>query len=184
MILKPTALISLAAMPPTLPKPWTDDAGVFGALDADQLESFECDDHAAAAGGLGTAARAAESERLAGDDGGDGVARVHGVGVHDPGHHLLIGIDVGRGHVAFRSDEVDDLGGVAAGELFELGVGEHVGIADDAALAAAERDVDHGAFPGHPGGERAHFVEGDVGGEANAAFGGTARDRSAARDSR
>ena len=51
-----------------------------------------------------------------------------------------------------------------------------VGIADDAAFAAAEGDVDHGAFPGHPGGQRADFVEGDVGREADAAFGGAARN--------
>ena len=49
-------------------------------------------------------------------------------------------------------------------------------IADDAALGAAEGDVDHGAFPGHPGGQRAHFVERDIGRKADAAFAGSARD--------
>ncbi len=44
-------------------------------------------------------------------------------------------------------------------------------IADHAALAAAERDVHHGALPGHPGGQRAHRVDGLLGVEADAALG-------------
>ena len=51
-----------------------------------------------------------------------------------------------------------------------------LGVADDAALGAAEGDVDDGALPGHPGGEGADFVEGDVGGVADAAFAGAAGD--------
>ena len=50
------------------------------------------------------------------------------------------------------------------------------GIADDAALGAAEGDVDDRALPGHPGGQRAHFVERDVGRVADAALGRAARD--------
>src|SRR3712207_8197946 len=45
---------------------------------------------------------------LARDDGVNGVARVHGVCVHDPRHRLLVGIHVGRGHVLLRPDEVED----------------------------------------------------------------------------
>ena len=51
-----------------------------------------------------------------------------------------------------------------------------LGVADDAALGSAEGDVDDGALPGHPGGEGADFVEGDVGGVADAAFAGAAGD--------
>ena len=45
------------------------------------------------------------AQRLAGDDGRDRIAVVHGVGVHDPGHDLRVGVDVGRGDVAVRPDE-------------------------------------------------------------------------------
>ena len=45
-----------------------------------------------------------------------------------------------------------------------------------AALGSAEGDVDDGALPGHPGGERADFVERDVGSVTDAAFGGSAGD--------
>ena len=53
---------------------------------------------------------------------------------------------------------------------------KQVRIADHAAFAAAERNVDHGAFPGHPGSQRAHFVQRHVGRKADAALGGAARD--------
>ena len=49
-------------------------------------------------------------------------------------------------------------------------------IADHAALGAAERNVDHRALPGHPGGQRAHFVQRHVGRVADAALGRAARD--------
>ena len=51
-----------------------------------------------------------------------------------------------------------------------------VGIADDAALAAAERDVRDGALPRHPRGERGHFVERHVGVIADAALRRAERD--------
>ena len=100
---------------------------------------------------------------FAGDDGGHGLAHVHGVGVHDPGHGLLVGAHVGGGDVFFGADKLDEFGGVAAGHAFELALGTFLGVADDAALGSAEGDVDDGALPGHPGGEGADFVEGDVG---------------------
>jgi hypothetical protein len=42
---------------------------------------------------------------------------------------------------------------------------------------AAEGDVGHGAFPGHPRRQRAHFVGGDVGVIADAALAGAAHAR-------
>ena len=51
-----------------------------------------------------------------------------------------------------------------------------LGVADDAALGAAEGNVDDSALPGHPAGQGAHFVEGDVGRVADAAFGRAAGD--------
>ncbi len=88
-----------------------------------------------------------------------------------------IGVDIGGGDVAVGTDDVHDLGSVAARDSFQLAIGEHVGIADDAAFSAAEGDVDHGAFPGHPSGQGADFVNCDVGGETDAAFGGAAHHR-------
>ena len=51
-----------------------------------------------------------------------------------------------------------------------------VRVADDAALGATEWDIYHCAFPGHPRGQRAHFVERHVRRKTNAALRRTASD--------
>ena len=116
------------------------------------LDGLITDDGDTAASGLFTSARTAEIDRLAGDDGVDGLSHVHGVGVHDPGHGLLVGAHVRCGNVFFRSDELDEFGGIAASHAFELTLRHLFGIADDPALGSAEGDIDDGALPGHPGG--------------------------------
>ena len=134
------------------------------------------DDHHAAAGRFAPPQRAAHLDRLAGDHRGRGVADVHAVGVHHPRHDLVVGVDVRRGHVLVGTDGVDDLGDIAAGQRLELAA-RHAGrVADDAALAAAERHVRDRALPGHPGRERGDLVQRDVGVVADAPLGGPERD--------
>ena len=125
--------------------------------------------HAAASGFL-AAARAAQLDGLAGHDGGGGLVDVHGKGVHDPGHGLLVGAHIRRGHILLRAQPVGQLRGVAAGEALEFAFGHFAGVTDDAALGSAEGNVDDRALPGHPGGQGAHFVERNVGSEADAAL--------------
>ena len=60
--------------------------------------------------------------------------------------------------------------------MLELVERKHFRVDDDAALGAAERNVDHGALPGHPHSERLDLVERDVGVVANATLGRTAVD--------
>ena len=48
------------------------------------------------------------------------MADVHAVGVHHPRHDLIVGVDVGRGHVLLRTDGVDDFRDVPSGERLEL----------------------------------------------------------------
>ena len=152
-----------------------DDRG-FGGDHVEVLDGLTGDDGDAAASGFATTARAAERDGLAGDDGGNGLADVHGVGVHDPGHGLLVGVDVGSGDVFFGADELDESCGVATGHAFEFTLGHGLGVTDDAAFGSAEGDIDDGAFPGHPGCEGADFVERDVGAVADAALAGAAGD--------
>ena len=64
-----------------------------------------------------------------------------------------------------------DLGEVAPGQALELLLAELLGVDDDAALAAAVRDADDGALPGHPHREGLDLVEGDVLVVADAALG-------------
>jgi hypothetical protein len=70
---------------------------------------------------LQPAERAADVERLAGDDAEHRVALVHRVGVEDPRHHRRVGADVGRRDVLLRADLVDDLARVAARHPLQLG---------------------------------------------------------------
>ena len=149
---------------------------VFSLRHLEVLDRLVADDHHAAAGGLAASARAAHVQRLAGYDGRHGLAHVHGVGVHHPRHRLLVGVDVGSGHVLLRADELDELSGVAAGQALQFAARHVLGIADDAALGAAERNVHHRALPGHPARQGAHFVKRHVGRIAYAALSRTARD--------
>ena len=130
-----------------------------GALAPEALQRLVADNHAAAPGGLPPAARAAQVERLAGHARRHGVAHVHGVGVHDPRHGLLVGVHVGRGDIALRADVVQDFRRVAPRDALQFALGELLRVADDAALGAAEGNVDHRAFPGHLGREAADFVQ-------------------------
>ncbi len=82
--------------------------------------------------------------------------------------------DVRSGDVLQGADVAGDLADPAAADLFLLTVGELAGVADHAALAAAQGDVNHGGLPGHPGGQGAHGVDGLVGVEADAALRGAA----------
>ena len=106
---------------------------------------------------------------------GDRIALGHAVGIHDPGHGLRVGINIGRRNVLLRPDQRQNGAGIAAGHALQFTLRHVLGIAGDSALAAAEGNVHHGAFPCHPRGQRLHFVQGDLGVIADAAFGRPAR---------
>ena len=96
---------------------------------------------------------------------------MHGIGVHDPGHDLGVGTHVGRGDVAFRADEEADLGGIAPGQPLQFAAAQLAGVDDHAALGAAVGQVHQRAFPRHPHGQRAAFVQRHLGVIADAALG-------------
>src|SRR5206468_776508 len=78
------------------------------------------DHHDPGPGRLAAEDGAADRDRLACDDLRHGVAGLHRVRVHHPGHRLLVGGHVRRGDVGLRPDLADELRGEAAGELLEL----------------------------------------------------------------
>ena len=84
---------------------------------------------------------------------------MHRVGVHDPGHHLGVGVDVRGRDVALGADQDLDLGREASGQALELLHAQLLGVDDDPALAAAVGDADDRALPGHPHGEGLDLVE-------------------------
>src|SRR6266566_1967128 len=160
-----------------------DRAGVAEALDRDprlrQLdpEMAGCLDDAidgATGGRLVATLRPAEADRLAGHDARDRVADVHRVGVHHPRHDLGVRVDVRGRDVLLGANEDLDLGEEATGQGLELLLAELLRIDDDATLAAAVRDPDDRALPGHPHRQRLDLVEADVLVIANAALGRTA----------
>ena len=95
---------------------------------------------------------------------------MHAVGVHDPRHQLIIGVDVGRGHILFWTDRIDDLCDIPPRQRLKLASRHPRRIAHDPSLAAAEWDVRDGALPRHPRRERGHLVERHAGLIANAAL--------------
>ena len=100
---------------------------------------------------------------------------MHAVGIHDPRHGLLVGVDVRGGHVFFRAEDIDHLRRVTAGHALQLSLAHLLGVADHAALGPAERNVHHGALPRHPACQSANFVQVYVRRVANAAFCRSAR---------
>ena len=110
-------------------------------------------------GRLGPEDAAAHGERLAGDDLRHGVADLHRVGVHHPGHRLLVGGHVGSGDVSLRADDRQELGGEPPRQALELSAGEVPRVAAHSALRAAVREAQKRALPGHPHRERGALAE-------------------------
>ena len=157
-----------------MPKPWTIAVASVGR-DAQRVESAKGEKRDAVARRLAPAQSAAGADRLAGHDLRHGDALVHRVGVHEPGHHLLIGAHVRRHHVDPRADEGNHFLHIAAGYVLELLERERARIDRDPALAAAVGKIGERAFPAHPDRQRRDFADVDVGGETRAALGGPER---------
>ncbi len=113
----------------------------------------------------------AQGRGLPGDDRGNRVTDVLGVGVHHPRHHLLVGAKVRCGDVGLGADDVDDLHGVATGHSLQLGTGETHRVHPDPALGPPEGDSHDRALPGHEHGEGAHLTEVHVGGVSDPTLG-------------
>ena len=129
------------------------------------------EEHQPAAGRLPPGHAAAKGRRLPGDYRGDRVPDMLGVGVHEPGHHLLVGAEVGSGDVGLGPDHVDDLHREAPGHPLQLGAGELHRVDPNPTLCPAEGKADDRTFPGHQHGEGGDLAQIDVGGEPDPAFG-------------
>src|SRR5215204_5945968 len=94
--------------------------------------------------------------------------------VHEPGHCLGVGPDVGSGDVALGSQHLLDLVHERAGDLLDLGGFELTRVDVHAALGAAEGDFGDRGLPRHQLRKGTHFVEVHVGVETDAALVGPA----------
>ena len=165
----PFSASSVAAMPPTLPNPWTTQRSSVEVPAEPRARALD-HHHDAGARRLVPEQRAADRDRLAGHDLGHGVALLHRVGVHHPGHRLLVRGHVRRGDVELRADERREVGGEPARHARELAVRELPRAAAHAALRAAVGQAQQRALPGHPHRERRALAEADVRVVADAAL--------------
>jgi hypothetical protein len=127
----------------------------------------------AEARGVAPAQGAAQLQGLAGHHGAVVLARMQGVvGVVDPGHGLLVGVEVGRRDVRVGADVVAQFVHEAAGDAPELGLAEALGIAHHPAFGAAERHLHQRALPGHEGRQGGDLMLRHLGVIADAALAG------------
>src|SRR6266536_6152682 len=106
--------------------------------------------------------RAAERKRFTRDHAQFCVSAHHGNRIHDPGHRLRVGINVRRGNVSIWSDYRRNLESITARQTLQLVLRKALRIANHSTFTAAVRNVDSGALPCHPRGQRFYFFESDV----------------------
>src|ERR1700730_17892328 len=135
------------------------------------LQGLATDDHQSTSRGFSASMGAAQFERFPGDHGRDRMADMHGVGIHDPGHDLLVRVDVRTEDIFFWTQHLHQVRRVASGEPLEFTLGHLVWIANHPAGCAAEGDIYHRAFPGHPTGECPRLVKSYVGAVTQATLG-------------
>ena len=98
-----------------------------------------------------------------------------GILIHDPRHHLGVGVYIRSGHVRVGADHLVQAIHILARNGLQFPHGKLPGVAGDAALAPTEWDVDHRRFPGHQGCEGLHLFRVYRGVVAQPAFHGAAR---------
>src|SRR5713101_1050067 len=69
------------------------------------------------------------------------MAHMHGVLIHDPGHDLFVCVDVRAEDIFFRTQDLNELRSVPAGESLQFTLGHLVWIADHPTSCAAERPL-------------------------------------------
>ncbi len=84
------------------------------------LGGLEDGKHATPPGRLRTPQGATNTERFTRDHTRHGIAFVHAVGVHNPGHHLGVGVHSRGWNIAGWANEKSDFRGIAAREPFDF----------------------------------------------------------------
>ena len=169
---KPASLKSCRALRPTFPAPWMATVPATGRSSRSRMAWVATSRPLAVA--CSRPSDPPMATGLPGDHGGHRVAHVHGIRVHDPGHHLHVGAHVRGRNVAVRTHQRNDFGGVAAREVLQFMPAQRARIDGHAALGPAVGQVHHGALPRHPHGQGANFVQVGAGVVADAALGRTA----------
>ena len=98
-----------------------------------------------------------------------------GVFVDHPGHDLRVRIDVRRWDIDVYADVMPNLPDISARETLYFALRHLARIANNAALAAPERNIDERAFPRHPRCQCAYRIDRFIRMKANPTFGWAAR---------
>src|SRR5256714_8892017 len=106
-----------------------------------------------------TAFATSNRERLAGDDSGNRVASMHGVGIHNPCHHLRVCIDIRCGDIAMRANNDRYFSRIAVCQAFYLSGTHILWGAYNAAFCSTVGNTDDGTLPGLPHIQPLDFVE-------------------------
>src|SRR5437763_16136627 len=140
-----------------------DDYSRLVSVHAEPLKGLVTDDHQSTPGSFSASMGAAQFERLPGDHSRDRMAHMHGVGIHDPGHDLLVRINVRTGNIFFRTQDLHELRSVPSGESLEFTLGQVVWIANHPTSGTTERDIHQSTFPCHPTCECSCLVKRELG---------------------
>ena len=93
------------------------------ALPLETLQRLVANDHAAPRGLLPGALRTPDLNRLSGYAGRDRMPDVHGIGIHDPGHGLLVGAHVRRRNVELGTEAIQYLRRVSPRDALQFSLG-------------------------------------------------------------
>ena len=142
-----------------------------GHGEAKLVEGGPCADEHALRRGSDMTTATADRQRLAGHHAGHRLPAEHRDRVHQPRHHIRVGVDVRRRNIAVWADHRSDAHRVPASQMLELDHRESRRVDLDTALRAAEGDVGDGGLPRHLGCECLEEVERHFTMVANAALG-------------
>jgi hypothetical protein len=147
-----------------------DDAAQVGEAEAESLAGALDDHHDAGAGRLAAEEGPSDRHRLARDDLRHRIPLLDRVGVHHPGHRLLVRRHVRRRDVLLGPDERGQVGREPARDTPDLASRKLARVAADAALRTPVGKPEQRALPGHPHRERGALAEIHLGVVADAAL--------------
>ena len=133
-------------------------AGCFFGFNAHGFNCFACCNHYAAAGSCGTAQRAADADWFTGNEARFILPFQLAVFIHHPAHNLSVGIHIRGRNIHFFADNGSDSVNVAAGQTFKFCLRKFGRVNNNAAFAAAVRQIGNCAFAGHPESQSFYFV--------------------------
>ena len=138
------------------------------------IQYIFCGIHDAPSRGFISSKGASQADWLACNHAVDAVALQHAVGIHHPAHNNRIGAYIRSRDILFRPNKGSNGCRVSSGDCPDFIFRQLIGVADNAALAAAVRNIHHCALECHPGCQGPDLVRIYRGMETHSALGRSA----------